>query len=113
MDSDGLPLQSMDHLFTIKMPTGVRIAAPQGYWFENQGFVSPDRECHGEGPRIRKENFEIMTILFPTVDHGIEDYVAITSALLVIDPGQDLFDRVSPYFGKYMEWRNHEVLLKA
>ena len=54
MDSDGLALKSLDHLFTIRMPKGVKIAAPQGYWFENQGFVSPEKECYGEGPHFWK-----------------------------------------------------------
>ena len=47
--------------------------------------------------------------IHPTENHEIEDFVAITTAFLLIDPGQDLFDRVTPYFGKYMNGRNHEV----
>jgi len=48
MDSDGLPLNNLDHLFAFKMQESVRIAAPQGYWFDNQGFLSPEKECKGK-----------------------------------------------------------------
>ncbi len=50
MDSDGFPMQDLDHLFfladlTPEMP----IAAPQGYWFDNEGlqFQRSRKNCIG------------------------------------------------------------------
>ena len=37
MDADGFVLQNLDHLFLLQFPEGTHIAAPQGYWFENEG----------------------------------------------------------------------------
>lgn len=41
--------------------------------------------------------------------NGIQ--VAITSAFLVINPGVELYERVKPYFGKFMKWSRHEVII--
>jgi len=35
--------------------------------------------------------------------------VAITSSFLVVVPETNLFERVKPFFGKYMDWAKHEV----
>jgi hypothetical protein len=29
------------------MPKGIELAAPQGYWFDNEGVMTPSKECHG------------------------------------------------------------------
>jgi len=47
MDSDGLLFNNVDHLFTIPFPMGVKIAAPQGYWFDKQGHLPAEKECFG------------------------------------------------------------------
>ncbi len=47
MDSNGFTLKSLDHLFIIQMPEGIRIAAWPGYWFEN-----PEKESHGESAKF-------------------------------------------------------------
>lgn len=39
LDADGLPLRSLDHLFLLTFPRGIHLAAPQGYWLDNFGFV--------------------------------------------------------------------------
>ncbi|XP_059091685.1 uncharacterized protein LOC131887172 [Tigriopus californicus] len=77
MDADGVALNNMDHLFLLKLPQGVRMAAPQGYWFNNEGFITGDDDtCKG--------------VNFPL----------ITSILLLIEPSKELYSRVVPYFGK-------------
>ena len=31
----------------LPMPEGIELAAPQGYWFDNEGVMTPSDECHG------------------------------------------------------------------
>ncbi len=38
MDADGLAASNLDHLFFLPLNNRVPIAAPQGYWFQDQGF---------------------------------------------------------------------------
>ena len=45
LDADGVPLRSLDHLFLLRFPRGIHLAAPQGYWLDNYGFV--DKESKG------------------------------------------------------------------
>ena len=45
MDADGVPLKNLDHLFHIKFPGNVQIAAPQGYWFKYQGLTTWSQNC--------------------------------------------------------------------
>ena len=40
MDADGFPLKNLDHLFFVKFPPGVKVAAPQAYWFSNKGVYN-------------------------------------------------------------------------
>ena len=40
MDTDGFPNSNLDHLFWLPMPKGIELAAPQGYWFSNEGVRS-------------------------------------------------------------------------
>ena len=49
LDSDGFALSSLDHLFLLKFPPGVRIAAPQAYWLKGEGVTigTPD-DCPGK-----------------------------------------------------------------
>ena len=48
MDADGLAANNLDHLFWLIMPYGIQIAAPQGYWFPNEGLFQADEECLGK-----------------------------------------------------------------
>ena len=50
MDSDGFAMKNLDHLFYIDMGydhngNGVQIAAPQGYWFKDNGLLHPKDHC--------------------------------------------------------------------
>ena len=48
MDADGIAVKSLDHLFHAAFPPGISIAAPQGYWFENQGLTVGNKDsCPG------------------------------------------------------------------
>eukprot|EP00095_Tigriopus_kingsejongensis_P011607 snap_masked-scaffold859_size87536-processed-gene-0.0 protein:Tk11607 transcript:snap_masked-scaffold859_size87536-processed-gene-0.0-mRNA-1 annotation:"hypothetical protein DFA_03248" len=77
MDADGVALNNLDHLFLLKFPENVSIAAPQGYWFQNEGvFAGNGDNCKG--------------VVFPV----------ITTILLVVEPSLELFQRVRPYFGQ-------------
>jgi alpha-N-acetylglucosamine transferase len=48
MDSDGIAVNDLDHLFWLKMPKGIQIAAPQGYWFKKEGVGNAKEECLGK-----------------------------------------------------------------
>ena len=37
MDADGFALKNLDHLFLLKFPGEVKLAAPQQYWAEDFG----------------------------------------------------------------------------
>ncbi len=41
-DSDGFAFADLDHLFLLRMPPGVRVAAPQAYWLRGDGVVVGD-----------------------------------------------------------------------
>lgn len=81
MDSDGIANHNLDPLFFVPFPKGIKIAAPQASWFENQGFAKGN--------------------------HG-QPIAMITSILLVIEPTQELFDQMEPYFGKKHPRNNKE-----
>ena len=88
MDSDGLANHNLDHLFFVPFPQGISMAAPQGYWFNNDGFVlggQDNKNCIGG--EIHKRPLY---------------YAVITSILLLIEPNEDLFKTVEEYFGKWM-----------
>ena len=86
MDSDGLTNQNLDHLFFLPFPQGIKLAAPQGYWFGNDGFATnPDVNCIGNDTDIRPPY-----------------YAVITSILLLIEPSEALYKTVEEFFGKWM-----------
>ena len=77
LDADGVPLRSLDHLFLLRLPYGVHLAAPQGYWLDDYGFVHKDNSgslC----PRTA--------------------YVQVTSAFLIVEPSQALYQRAETHF---------------
>ena len=81
MDSDGIANHNLDPLFHIPFPQGIKIAAPQGWWFENQGY---------------------------DIGHNGQQIAIITSILLVIEPDQNLFNQMASYFGKRRPQSNRE-----
>jgi len=54
MDSDGFPNNNLDHLFSIPMPKGINLAAPQGYWFSNEGVQSDFCQLVGKGQNLKE-----------------------------------------------------------
>ncbi|TRY74954.1 hypothetical protein TCAL_08660 [Tigriopus californicus] len=76
LDADGIPLKTLDHLFQIRLPSNITIAAPQAYWFKNNGILPGSPQ------------------LCPGVRH-----VTVTSALMLFKPSLELFERVSQHFG--------------
>ena len=43
-----MPIQDLDHLFLIEFPVGISIAAPQAYWFRDNGLRDiGDKGCLG------------------------------------------------------------------
>jgi hypothetical protein len=40
-------LVTLWNYFRLSMPEGIELAAPQGYWFDNEGVMTPSKECHG------------------------------------------------------------------
>ena len=86
MDSDGLTQHNLDHLFYLPFPQGIKLAAPQGYWFDNDGFyMNPNDQCIGSDVSKRPPY-----------------YAVITSILLLIEPNEELYNTVEEYFGKWM-----------
>ena len=86
MDSDGLTQHNLDHLFYLPFPQGIKLAAPQGYWFDNDGFqMNPNDHCIGSDVSKRPPY-----------------YAVITSILLLIEPNEELYNTVEEYFGKWM-----------
>ena len=47
-DADGLILKNLDHLFLLELPKNVSLAAPQGYWFENNGVTDKNKDACGK-----------------------------------------------------------------
>lgn len=60
MDSDGLAFHNIDHLFGMSFPDGVHIAAPQGYWFEKQGILPAEIECHGNLNNKHSSKYKVL-----------------------------------------------------
>jgi hypothetical protein len=52
MDTDGFPNNNLDHLFFLPIPQGIQLAAPQGYWFSNEGVQNDF--CTGVGKIVKK-----------------------------------------------------------
>ena len=49
LDSDGFALSTLDHLFLLRFPPGVRIAAPQAYWLRGDGIAMGTQDnCPGK-----------------------------------------------------------------
>ena len=49
MDADGFALHNLDHLFTMKLPEGTKLASSQSYWFDHQGVeVGWQDDCLGD-----------------------------------------------------------------
>ena len=54
LDSDGFALSNLDHLFLLRFPSGVRIAAPQAYWLMGDGVtVGTEDNCPGKVPLVK------------------------------------------------------------
>ena len=86
MDSDGMANGNLDHLFFISFPEKISLAAPIGYWFGKNGmnFERNSEYCLGD------------------ISNAPELFGVITSVLLVVDPNEELFDKLKEYFGKWM-----------
>lgn len=97
MDADGMPTQDLDHLFLIEFPDGISIAAPQAYWFKENGIRDiDDKGCLGIFYYNYCQDHCIMNI-FP--DAQVSTTI-ISTILMVIIPSQILFQRVKKHFGK-------------
>lgn len=75
LDADGIPLNSMDHLFQIRLPPNITIAAPQAYWFKANGISSGSLQ------------------LCPGIKH-----VTVTSSLMLFSPSLELYRRAEKNF---------------
>ncbi len=46
LDSDGIPLRDLEHLFRLRLGAA-EVAAPQAYWFKQEGVTAGSAKCPG------------------------------------------------------------------
>ncbi len=98
MDADGVAINHLDRLFTVRMPPGVAVAAPQAYWVEGYGskMWDPDH-CPGKYSTTCRCSVWSHAARCLLIKGHLT--MAVTSALLVVKPSPQLFARMQRHFG--------------